>query len=93
MGNQKLWDMSAKMTSLARVLGLKDGEIHTLPLFLSGWSDVRDTPIPPKKPFRSLWGSEDFSAQLSRESANQVPTKINGLSDDNKQPDTSGKEA
>ncbi|MDK6445867.1 hypothetical protein QP104_08110, partial [Alloscardovia omnicolens] len=73
-------NMSAKMASLARVLGLKDGEIHALPLFLSGWSDVRDTPVPPQKPFRSLWGSKDFSAQLTRESTNQVPTKINGLS-------------
>ena len=81
MGNQKLWNMSAKMASLARVLGLKDGEIHALPLFLSGWSDVRDTPVPPQKPFRSVWGSKDFSAQLTRESAHQVPTKINGQSE------------
>lgn len=95
MGNQKLWNMSAKMASLARVLGLKDGEIHALPLFLSGWSDARDTPVPPKKPFRSLWGSADFSTQLARESANQVPTKINGLSgsDQSDSSDTSGKEA
>lgn len=77
MGNQTLWGLSTRMASLARVLGLRDGEIHKLPLFLSGWSDARDTPVPPKKSFRQQWDSDEFTAQLRTEAANQVPTKIN----------------
>lgn len=78
MGNQRIWDMTVKMASLARVLGLKDGEIHWLPLFLGGWADARDTPVPPKTPFRKLWKSDELKSDLARESQHQVPTKING---------------
>lgn len=87
MGNQKLWDLSVRVASVARVLGLKDGEIHRLPLFLSGWSDARDTPVPPKTPFRSIWKSPDMEAQLKRESGQQIPTKINGLLPDTEEAD------
>ncbi len=78
MGGPRLWDMAVRSASLARVLGLRDGEIHRLPLFLSGWSDARDTPVPPKKPFRAWWGSDSARALLDDEAAHPVPSKING---------------
>ena len=78
MGGSRLWDMTVRSASLARVLGLRDGEIHKLPLFLSGWSDARDTPVPPKKPFRAWWGSDSARALLDDEAALPVPSRISG---------------
>ena len=54
MGNHRVWNQVVRMAALARVLGIRDGEIHRLPLFLSGWSDARDTPVPPKRRFARL---------------------------------------
>ena len=82
MGNHRVWNQVVRMAALARVLGIRDGEIHRLPLFLSGWSDARDTPVPPKRPFRARWDSEDFVEKLRYENAHQVPSRINGRVDD-----------
>ncbi len=78
MGSQNIWSMATRSASLARVLGLKDGEIHWLPLFLGGWSKYRDTPVPPKKAFRTQWKSKEFQSELVEEQTTQIPTLING---------------
>lgn len=68
-GNQKVWDMSTKAVSLGRVLGGFNGKITHLPSFLAGWTDVRDTAVPPKQSFRQWFNSEEGQALLAQERA------------------------
>ena len=63
MGNQKLWNQAVRMAAAGRILGGFNGVIDSLPLFMSGWSDYRDTAVPPKKSFRE-WFESDEAQQL-----------------------------
>lgn len=70
MGNPNLWDKLMHVVCMGRVLGGFDHTITHLPSFLSGWSNVRDTAVPPKKSFRQWWKTEearDLLAQARRE--------------------------
>ncbi len=81
MGGPRLWDMAVRSASLLRVLGLRGGEMKRLPLFLSGWSDARDTPVPPRKPFRSWWGTSAAEELLADERRHGIPTRLTGDGD------------
>ena len=81
MGGPRLWDMAVRSASLLRVLGLRGGELKRLPLFLSGWSDARDTPVPPRKPFRSWWGTSAAEELLADERRHGIPTRLTGDGD------------
>ncbi|WP_018023650.1 lactate utilization protein B [Corynebacterium ulceribovis] len=59
MGNQTVWNQVTGLASLGRVLGWRSGKIKHLPSILSGWSDNRDTRVPPKKSFRQWFASEE----------------------------------
>lgn len=63
--NPKMWDKVTHLVALGRVMGGFNGTIESLPLFLSGWSDGRDTAIPPKKSFRQWFDSEEGKELLS----------------------------
>lgn len=65
MGNPALWDRVMRMVSLGRVIGGRGHTIEHLPSFLSGWSDIRNTAIPPKKSFRQWWGSAEARSLLA----------------------------
>lgn len=54
-----LWDKAAHMVALGRVLGGFNGTIESLPLFMSGWSEGRDTAVPPKQSFRAWFESNE----------------------------------
>ncbi|APT92786.1 (4Fe-4S) protein [Corynebacterium phocae] len=70
----KLWDAVTGMVSLGRIMGGFNGTIEHLPLFLSGWSDGRDTAIPPKQSFRDWFESEDAQDLLAQARAEGLPT-------------------
>ncbi|MDO4610147.1 lactate utilization protein B [Corynebacterium sp.] len=82
MGDRRLWATAVRSASMARLLGHGpfggDGAITDLPGFLGGWTDARDTRVPPKRPFRAWWGSDDARAELADERAHQVPSRVNG---------------
>lgn len=63
--NPKMWDKVTHLVALGRVMGGFNGTIESLPLFMSGWSDGRDTAIPPKKSFRQWFDSEAGKELLS----------------------------
>lgn len=71
--NPKMWDKVTHLVALGRVMGGFNGTIESLPLFLSGWSDGRDTAIPPKKSFRQWFDSEEGKELLTnaRKEANK----------------------
>lgn len=71
--NPKMWDKVTHLVALGRVMGGFNGTIESLPLFMSGWSDGRDTAIPPKKSFRQWFDSEEGKELLSnaRKEANK----------------------
>ncbi|WP_080796879.1 lactate utilization protein B [Corynebacterium pacaense] len=77
-GNAKLWDTVAHMVVLGRVLGGFNGKIEHLPLFLAGWSNSRDTAVPPKKSFRQWFESEEARDLLARSRAEGVPEHTAG---------------
>lgn len=78
MGHRVLWDATVRMASLARLLGGRSGRIPPLPSFLAGWTDARDTPVPPKAAFRQWWGGDEAAALLAGERAHPVPSGITG---------------
>lgn len=63
--NPKMWDKVTHLVAFGRVMGGFNGTIESLPLFMSGWSDGRDTAIPPKKSFRQWFDSEEGKELLS----------------------------
>lgn len=71
--NPKMWDKVTHLVAFGRVMGGFNGTIESLPLFLSGWSDGRDTAIPPKKSFRQWFDSEEGKELLTnaRKEANK----------------------
>ncbi|WP_034647028.1 LutB/LldF family L-lactate oxidation iron-sulfur protein [Corynebacterium sputi] len=78
MGNRALWNRAVRAAFTARLLGARTGGyIPSLPSFLSGWTDARDTPVPPKHSFRTKWDKGEVDLDTERD--NQIPSKINGL--------------
>lgn len=71
-GSSKIWNVAARAAVLGRVLGGKKGKISHLPSFLSGWSEYRDTLVPPKQTFRSWFESADGQATLAAARAEGV---------------------
>ena len=53
------------MVALGRILGGTNKTIESLPLFMSGWSEGRDTAVPPKKSFRQWFESEEGKELLA----------------------------
>ncbi len=71
----KLWNQITRMVVLGRVLGGFNGTIDSLPLFLSGWSDARDTAVPPKKSFRQWFESNEAKNLLADARGKGLPIK------------------
>ena len=72
-GNKQIWNFSARAAVLGRALGWPKGKITSLPGFLSGWSNVRDTAIPPKKSFRAWFVSEEGKRTLAAARKEGIP--------------------
>ena len=72
-GNKQIWNFSARAAVLGRALGWPKGKITSLPGFLSGWSNVRDTAIPPKKSFRAWFASEEGKRALAAARKEGIP--------------------
>ncbi|WP_296103470.1 LutB/LldF family L-lactate oxidation iron-sulfur protein [uncultured Corynebacterium sp.] len=72
-GNKQIWNFSARAAVLGRALGWPKGKITSLPGFLSGWSNVRDTAIPPKKSFRAWFASEEGKKTLAAARKEGIP--------------------
>lgn len=72
-GNKQIWNFSARAAVLGRALGWPKGKITSLPGFLSGWSNVRDTAIPPKKSFRAWFASEEGKKTLAAARREGIP--------------------
>ena len=64
-GNKQIWNFAARAAVLGRALGWPHGKITSLPGFLSGWSNVRDTAVPPTQSFRAWFASEDGKKTLA----------------------------
>ncbi len=77
-GNETVWNTLSRMVFLGRVMGGFKGKITHLPSFLSGWTDFRDVPVPPKKSFRQ-WFESDEARELLTQAREQ------GLADDSKE--------
>lgn len=63
-GNATLWNTLTKMVFMGRILGGTNHKITHMPSFLAGWTNVRDTAVPPKKSFRQWFNSEEAQALL-----------------------------
>ena len=63
------------MVALGRILGGTNKTIESLPLFMSGWSEGRDTAVPPKKSFRQWWDSKEAQQLLESERARGIPDR------------------
>ena len=61
------------MVFAGRILGGFNGVIESLPLFMSGWSEGRNTAIPPKKSFRQWFETDDAQALLETARAEGIP--------------------
>lgn len=72
-GNKQIWNFSARAAVLGRALGWPKGKITSLPGFLAGWSNVRDTAIPPKKSFRAWFASEEGKRTLAAARKEGIP--------------------
>ncbi|WP_027342196.1 LutB/LldF family L-lactate oxidation iron-sulfur protein [Hamadaea tsunoensis] len=45
---------ASRLLRLGRLIG-RGGRIRRLPLFLGGWTEARDAPVPPAQTFRTWW--------------------------------------
>ena len=68
-----LWNQITRMVFAGRILGGFNGVIESLPLFMSGWSEGRNTAIPPKKSFRQWFETDDAQALLETARAEGIP--------------------
>lgn len=66
-GYARLWQLIARVIFMGRVMGGTKGKITWLPGFLGGWTSVRDTPVPPKRSFRTWFNSSDGQQLLAVE--------------------------
>lgn len=62
------------MVFMGRLLGGTNKKITHLPSFLAGWTDVRDTSVPPKKSFRQWFNSDEARELLTNARAAGLPT-------------------
>lgn len=65
MSSAKRFTVAQKAAGLGRVVAGKKGKISTLPPPLSGWTDARDIPAPPKQTFRQWWDSAEGRAAIA----------------------------
>ncbi|MBM4653850.1 DUF3390 domain-containing protein, partial [Rhodococcus hoagii] len=65
MSSAKRFTVTQKAAGLGRVVAGKKGKISTLPPPLSGWTDARDIPAPPKQTFRQWWDSAEGRAAIA----------------------------
>ncbi|MFV8380867.1 LutB/LldF family L-lactate oxidation iron-sulfur protein [Corynebacterium hindlerae] len=72
-GNQHVWSLVTKVIFMGRILGGFNGKIDKLPSFLGGWTKVRDTPVPPKKSFRTWFDSKEGQALLADAREKGIP--------------------
>lgn len=70
----QLWNQITHMVALGRVLGGFNGVMDSLPLFMSGWSDARDTAVPPKKSFRDWFDTDEAHELLDAAREQGLPT-------------------
>lgn len=77
MGNPTLWNLAVRNMKLGRILGgfKNSSSINSLPAFLSGWSDARETAIPPKKSFRA-WLESDEATRLLNDARRQAESHL-----------------
>ncbi|AIG64311.1 (4Fe-4S) protein [Corynebacterium atypicum] len=73
MGNSKLWDNLMRVVFMGRILGGFNHTISHLPSFLSGWTNVRNTAVPPKKTFRQWWESDEAKELLAQARREGLP--------------------
>ncbi|MEU5841550.1 LutB/LldF family L-lactate oxidation iron-sulfur protein [Rhodococcus sp. NPDC047139] len=66
MSSSTRWTMAQKAAGVARLVAGKKGHISSLPGPMSGWTNARDIPAPPKRTFRQWWNSEEGRATLER---------------------------
>lgn len=64
MKHPKLFTAAQKGAGIGRVLGGRDGKISHLPPPFDGWSESRDTEVPPKQTFRSWLASAEGAATM-----------------------------
>ncbi|MDU0478405.1 LutB/LldF family L-lactate oxidation iron-sulfur protein [Staphylococcus chromogenes] len=72
-GNRHVWNAINHMVFMGRVLGGFNGKITHLPSFLAGWTDHRDTAVPPKKSFRQWFDTDEARALLADARAEGIP--------------------
>lgn len=64
MSHPTWWNRVMRMVALGRVLGGFNGQIDSLPFAFGGWSDSRNTKVPPKKSFRQWFDSDEAKKLL-----------------------------
>ncbi|GAA3175296.1 MULTISPECIES: lactate utilization protein B [Streptomyces] len=64
MKRPKVYTAAQNAARLGRLAGGRDGTISHLPPPLNGWSESRDTPVPPRHTFRSWLASDEGAAAL-----------------------------
>lgn len=69
----KVWNTLTRLVAFGRVLGGFNGTIDSLPLFMSGWSEGRDTAVPPKKSFRQWFESDEARDLLAQAREEGLP--------------------
>ncbi len=75
MGNSTLWNQLMRVVFMGRILGGFNQTIESLPLFMSGWSEGRDTAVPPKQTFRQWFESNEAKNLLAEARENGVPVQ------------------
>lgn len=73
MNNPALWDKVMRMVVFGRVLGGFNGQIDSLPWIFGGWSEVRNTAVPPKKSFRQWFESDEAKKLLAQAREEGLP--------------------
>ncbi|SQG64184.1 putative iron-sulfur protein [Corynebacterium renale] len=72
-GKPKLWDFAMNWVWMARILGGRNHIMTSLPFIFAGWSDVRDTAVPPKKSFRQWWETDEAKELLEQARREGMP--------------------
>ncbi|MFC5939420.1 lactate utilization protein B [Corynebacterium choanae] len=85
--NWKLWNTATSLVAAGRLLGGFNHKITHLPSFLAGWTDVRDTAVPPKKAFRQWFTTDEAQTLLAQERAKGIPGHTRPNPADAKTPD------
>ena len=86
-GNRHIWNAATHLVFLGRILGGFDGRITHLPSFLAGWTDVRDTCVPPKKSFRQWFDTDEARELLAEARRTGIPGSGKAASGDENRED------